>query len=300
MRTTTILILLSLFILLFLFSYSVQATGGATGHLSDPSPHSEWDVPITAKGVQTCINVTVDANCTANVTFWWYNYSGGDAGGQWEYYAHLNNISSTQQVCFWDANVSCATMNWWNDWHFWRVVGNFTCLSGNYSESAFLWFNPEDCPLFYIYPPWNDTNICPCADVMCLGITNGEGHNMNITFFRNDTMNETFYAINRYVNVTNGTYCFCLDGHIDDIYYPMKYNESYHWYVNVTDVVSGDYNISTVYNFTTAENISDCPCGIDEIIALIEDTDTIRDDAWLVGIIIVFFTMAIVIAKKER
>jgi len=295
------IVLLLVSLLLLFFPYSVQSLGGgATDHLQNPSPgYGERDVDITAKGVQTCIDVVVDSGCVANVTFWWFNYSEGD-WGQWEFYGNTSGITTNTTVCFWNPNISCATENWFTEYSHWMVVGNFTCGGQyDYQERAYLWFLPEDCPLFYIYPPWNDTNICPCASAMCLGIANVEGHSMNLTFYRNDTMNETFYVVNRYVEVSNGTYCFCLDGHIDDIYYPMKYNESYHWYVNITDTVSGDYNISQVFNFTTVENISDCPCGLDEIIEVIDDTDYIRDDSWLIGLIIVFSVLSFVFVRRK-
>lgn len=261
MKSITILI----FILgLIMLAVTAAATvgGGPTDHLENPAPgYGEVDVVITIKGVQLCIDVVVDAGCTANVTFWWYNYSGGETG-QWEFHGFQENIAVDTTICFWNPNVSCATENWWNEWFHWMVVGNFTCAGGNYSETAYLYFNAEDCPLFYIYPAWNDSYICSCCDAMCVGINNMNGSNMNISFYRNDSQWETFYLINQYLNVSNGTYCFCLDGHINNsLYYPMKYNESYHWYVNVTDVVTGEYNVSAIFNFSTAEFIDDCFCG---------------------------------------
>jgi hypothetical protein len=255
----------AIIVVMFLLLFTKNAIGlvyPPTDHLKDPTPdRGEEDVDLSnPKGVLTCINVTVDSGCTVNLTFQWWNTSLGVWGG-WQIYGYLEDVAVSGQYCFWNINVSCATENFWTEWFHWRVVANFTCQQTDYQEIFYTFFNPEDCPLFYIYPPWNETDICPCCDAMCVGINNVNGNDMNITFYRNDTQNQTFYIVNRYINVPNGTYCFCLDGHIDDIYYPMKFNETYHWYVNVTDTVTGDHNISEVFGFTTAVNVSDCLCG---------------------------------------
>lgn len=132
---------------------------------------------------------------------------------------------------------------------------------------------------------------------MCVGVNNTNGNNMNITFYRNDTQNETFYVVNRLKNVTNGTYCFCIDGHVDDIYYPVRFNETYHWYVNITDVVTGEYNVSDMYYFRTATSEEDCPCNETFVDT---DTDTISDETWLIGLIIIFMMLPLSIIYQRR
>jgi len=233
-------------------------------HMSNPSPYNgEEDVEITAKGVQTCINITVDGGCTVNITFYWYNWTDWPAvPAHYEVYGYYPNISTSGRFCAYDVNVSCATEgDPFTEYHYWMVKANFTCQQGGASYETFYgYYKPQLCPLFYIYPPNNSTGICSCCDSMCIGITNELGHLMNLSFYRNDSQNLTYYVVNRYTMVPNGTYCFCIDGHIDDIYYPMRYNETYNWYINVTDVVTGDYNISNIYNFTTAQNRTDCIC----------------------------------------
>jgi len=132
---------------------------------------------------------------------------------------------------------------------------------------------------------------------MCIGITNENGNNMNLSFYRNDTMNETFYLVNKYINVSNNTYCFCIDGHIGDIYYPMRYNETYHWYVNVTDVVTGSYDVSNIYWFTTAENLSDCICLNASTYA---DLDTSYYKAFVIGLLGLIGLLGILKKRKKE
>jgi len=272
-----VIVMIIFLFLIFFFSTSVLGIGGGyTGHIGSSSPWcGEQEVQITDKGVQTCVNVTVDQDCTVNLTFEWFNWSqyATDiyAGleplffdeSYWYVYGEYYGVNTSGQYCFYNENVSCATENWWTYWFDWRVTANFTCY-GNYTftEVFYCYFYPEPCPLFYIYPAWNSTDICPCCDAMCVGISNANGHAMNMTIYRNDSQFETFYVVNRYSYIGNETYCFCLDGYIDDgVYYPMRYNETYYWYVNVTDTVTGEYEISDTFQFTTAEKIEECPCG---------------------------------------
>ena len=316
-------ILLVVLLLVSLYCNPVQAGfgGGGTGncnHFFNPSP-SNWeeDVEITDKGVQTCINITIDQGCVANVTFQWFNWTEyygnwddwfenpvGDPPSfynetYWYNYSSWTNVNVSMQLCAWNVNVSCYTAGA-IPWFDWRVIGNFSCSQDYiYNETCYYFFYPEECPLFYIYPSWNATNICPCCDAMCVGINNLHGHTMNITVYRNDTMNESFYIVNKYIEILNGTYCFCIDGHMDDMYYPMKYNETYHWYVNVTDTSTGEYNVSDAFSFRTAENLSLCPCGLDAIESICEDTDTIRDDAWIVGVVMMLFVLGYAINNKK-
>lgn len=246
---------------LFLIVLSTPSSMAIASYFDNPTPYcGETDVEITLKGVQTCVDVYVPSGCYVNLTFYWLNWSYG-----WQTYASFTFQNTTGQFCVWNDNVTCYIDGDFRTTFIWLVVAEFYCPQQNYSfNDAFLCnFRAEPCPLFYIYPEHNSTVVCPCCDAMCLGINNENGHDMNLTFYRNDTMNETFYLVNKYFDVGNGTYCFCLDGHMADMYYPMRYNETYHWYVNVTDTTTGDYEVSDIFNFTTAQYISDCPCGED-------------------------------------
>jgi len=266
-------------------------------YLSDPIPDLyAWDeyVEITDKGVLTCINVTLPENCTANVTFQWLDWSlyfglwmdwayaqdwddwpdGVDMDSEpyydnnsfWFNYSSWNDVNQSTKLCSYAENVSCRTENNWASSSFdWRVTINVTCANYTFDETCYYCFEPELCPVSYIYPPSPNGTACPCCSQMCIKTENELGHAMNLVIYRNDTMNETFYVVNKYINSSNDTHCFCLDGHISDIYYPMRYNETYHWYVTITDVETNVTTNSSIFQFRTEENLSRCPCGLEAI-----------------------------------
>jgi len=72
---------------------------------------------------------------------------------------------------------------------------------------------------------------------------------------------------------------------IDDIgQHPMFYNETYQWYVNLTDAVTGESTDSAIFQFRTEEDPDDCFCG--NITAAIEEQGAERDIiVGLIGII---------------
>lgn len=239
-------------------SVSAIGGGGATDHMDNPTPWcGEDDVSITIKGVQTCVDVTLNTNCTVNLTFQWLNLT----TWTWLTYGEYTGVNTTGQYCFWNDNVSCSTENdWMSWWHDWRVIANFTCYGNyTYTEVFYCYFCPERCALFYIYPPNNNSGLCPCCIPLCAGVNNTQGNLMNITFWSNLSMGywDYFYLgvdTVTFAYVPNGTYCFNVPNFI-------LYNYTYFWYVNVTDTITGEYEVSNIYDFTTAESIEDCDCG---------------------------------------
>lgn len=293
----TILAISMLGIAILLTSGSVSAVGGgATEHLTNPSPsYGEEDVEVGQKGVQTCIDVVVESGCTVNLTFQYYNYSGGD-WGQWETYGYSENVSTSSTICYWNGNVTCATENWWSEWSHWRVVGNFTCGGGDYTEIMYSYFNPENCSLFYIWPPYNQTDLCPCCISLCLGINNPAGRLMNITFYSNLSMGywDYFYlGLNNltFANVLNGTYCFTVP-------YFVLYNHTYLWNASIFDGTN-TYETDIFYFRTTNES----DCFYDEENArgeiLFFDNGDIGIIGFAVGICSLFGVIGIVYKKKK-
>ena len=201
--------------------------GGGCAHFNDPVPsNGERDVAIGPKGVQTCINVTVDAGCTVNVTFQWLDESAYQAawldwfldwpyGGPmpqwtddefWFNYSSWTGLQASQQLCEYNENVTCAVNGSW-PWRDWRVVASFVCAGPTYyNETCYYWFMAEDCPLFYIYPPWNATNVCPCCDAMCVGINNLYGHPMNLTIYRSSGIVDVYGYNTSWCGVTISNY----------------------------------------------------------------------------------------------
>lgn len=306
---------------------------GNNPHLGNvsPAPYSD-DVDITDKGVNTCVNLTLPDNCTANLTYEWLNWSQyfdawfdwvdaqdwddwiniswateptWENDSFWYEYANWSGVNASQQLCEYNENVSCHTEgDWTTAWFDWRATINITCANYTYNATCYYCFQPELCPVNYIHPPSPNGTACPCCDYMCIGVDNDLGHNMNISIYRNDTQFEDFYFINNFINVPNGTYCFCIDGHINNsTYYPMLYNAVYHWYVNVTDTETNESTISSAFQFRTPTDPEDCPCGEDAIIAIAEavDTDTIQDDIWVMGVpLIIVFPLIYYYWKKKR
>ena len=249
---------------------SAQGIGGGGGgwicaHFDNPTP-SNWeeDVDIGIKGVQTCINITIDQGCTANVTFQWFNWTQhyedwddwienpvGEPpsffdDSYWYNYSSWTNVNTSTQLCQWNANVSCYTSGA-TPWFDWRVIGNFTCGNTTYNETCYYYFMPEDCPLFYIYPAWNATNICPCCDGMCVGVRNDLGHNMNVTVYGRQKNKEHWH-------ISNGTYCFCLDT-IQPSTRAHAVMHSHHGHSALA--INNWYNISFDHGDATRVDISD-------------------------------------------
>jgi len=288
----------------------------------------EWDVNVEKDGVQICVNITPSQGCIINVTLQYLNYSEyfdvwldwcdeqywgpwwnisewGDNidwdnrtspynNSFWHNFTSATGINTTGEICGYNDNVSCKIENdFTTEWSDWRINWTMNCSGIWTSGNCYYYFEPEYCPVIqYIYPPSPNGTICPCCSEMCIGVVNTDGNPMNITFYRNDTQFEDFYQVNKLSYVSNGTYCFCIDGHINNSqYYPMRFDETYHWYVNITDTVTEDYMVSDTFTFRTYPNTIYCPCGPDDLIDMGEelewDTDTIRDDAWIIGLVII-------------
>jgi len=166
-----------------------------------------------------------------------------------------NGTYCTNNVSFWN-NDTCE--EWWT-WSVFVDDGHHNSYTTDYT------FQNMPCILSgYLYPVDNSTDICPCCDAMCIGI--GELYDkVNLTFYRRSEYDANFYMVENYTNISNGTYCFCLDGHIDGgMYRPMRYNTTYYWYAYVENYQNNSLNItSSTYQFTTATIVDDCGCGDD-------------------------------------
>ena len=168
-----------------------------------------------------------------------------------------NGTYCTNNVSFWP-NTTCE--EWWT-WSVFVDDGHHNSYTTDYT------FQNMPCVLSgYLYPIDNATNICPCCDAMCVGI--GELYDwVNLSFYRRGESDDDFYMVEEYVHITNGTYCFCIDGHINNsMYWPMRYNSTYYWYVYVENCDNSSLNITgSTYSFTTAISPDNCPCGESEL-----------------------------------
>ena len=222
---TSILILT--FLLIFLCS--IPLVSSIPNYISNPSPtDGETDVNVTAKGVQTCADITIPTGCTGNITFSWLNQTEyynawlawrnntgpkpTTANHTYTYYT-WTNVNTSTTYCYENPNVTCSTENKWNENFIWTVTLELNCSGKPSIFTETYSFKPEPCDVFYIYPPPFSTNICPCCSEICAGITNPRGHPMDIKFFIKE-QNETCYNnIATFNSKYNGTYCFCFDGY---------------------------------------------------------------------------------------
>jgi len=281
-------------------------------HLDNTTPECfEWDVEITGKGVQTCVDVLLDQGCSVNLSFYWYNWTYAienygeevairfEIPDAWELFYYAENINASGKYCVWDENVSCATENWWTEMHVVQLHARFNCSGSFFNESLLLPYFPEYCPVInYIYPPFNETQ-CPCCINLCVGVNDSDGNLMNVTFYSNLSGEwDYFYlgTINRTLTyVPNGTYCIQVP------YYSL-YNHTYYWYVNITDTVTNESIVSDMFFFRTVDEPADCYVidDIDDIIALIEEYDNIKDDTWIVGVVLLFSIFGIVAYRRTN
>lgn len=213
---------------------------GYNDYLSNPVPDNfERDVEITAKGIQTCINLTLPPGCLADITFQWLNttlyyndwidwrdlqdWIGWEVNwsteptwendSYWFNYSNWTALSVSQQLCEYNTNWSCRTENdWASGWDEWRIIANITCGTSTFNITCYYCFQPELCPVSYIYPPSPNGTACPCCDSYCITIDNELGHPMNATVYGSHYPDIGFYQISdgSFEYVSNGTYCFCM------------------------------------------------------------------------------------------
>ena len=285
MRTLSLLILC---ILLFT-AYPVQSIDpdyyDCDYWISDTTPSNyESDVPITAKGVQTCINisliwdVTIAEGCYANVTFQWHNTSGyfdalmdylsGEGpeptySDYWYNYSHWSALgdyagAGEYELCAYNSNVTCYTEG--NFVERWRAILEFNCTNPQFSfhnttELCTFYYIPEECPLSYIYPPTNSTDICPCCDCICTTISNRYGHPMNVSIYTKNINDIVWREAGRWIETSNDTLCHCLDGFIEDAYARGHTTENF-----TASAINTWYNVSFI-NFSS-NNIDGTPSSV--------------------------------------
>jgi len=439
-------------------------------------------INVSSKGVQVCVNVTPPSGCIINISIEYLNYTEyygdwqiwidsqpwGDwddaeewiddinwtarpdvyNDSYWHQFTSATNINTPTQICAYNENVSCRIENdWTTEYSDWRINWTRNCTGNITTGDCYYYFEPALCPVIqYISPPSPNGTICPCCASICLGVANTDGHNMNLTFFiREDNFGPFFYGQTQFLNVSNGTYCFCPESMIADIFaagvtnqtitplaidtwynitflnftsngitgtpseitvplsgyytlnywaacydsnaapagdiiafrmacdnteipgtyreiqfqkqdnirseislahiyleagckinfqyivndvnieiseegtyadyasssfasitleqplqFALKYNTTYEWYATVTDATTGDTVTTDIFSFNTYPNPSYCPCGPQDLVDVITDNDTIKDDSWLVGLILMSSIFGIIAFIRKR
>jgi len=103
--------------------------------------------------------------------------------------------------------------------------------------------------------------------------------------------------VENYINIANGTYCFCIDGHIDgSMYRSVRYNTTYYWYIYAEDYYDNSLNTtSSTYQFTTATNSTDCSTGASGNPYVVR-----YDDFGIIGLIGLLGILSLFLLKKKR
>jgi len=79
-----------------------------------------------------------------------------------------------------------------------------------------------------------------------------------------DSINQAITTTGTWSTDNISFYAYIEDATIEE-HHPLRYNETYYWYVNITDTVTGEQTDSTIYQFRTAERPELCPCGLDAL-----------------------------------
>jgi len=199
-----------------------------------------------------------------------------------------------------DTNGTYCTsdVSWWNndtceEWWTW----NTTVYDGIATSSETYTFQNMPCVLSgEIHPENNSIDVCPCASSICVGV--GEYYDyINMTVYGRSQYEANYSIWNKYINISDGYFCFCLCGYIIDAWHqPMQYNTTYEWYVNTSEY--GDpthYNVSDTYSFTTAASADDCSAG-----TLCRGDVANYDGYGIIGILGLFGIIAIFLVKKQK
>ena len=144
-----------------------------------------------------------------------------------------------------DPNGTYCTSNvsWWNNntceqWWTWNV----TVYDGVQTTDETYTFQNMPCVLSaYFYPMNQSTGICPCCDAICFGV-GGLYTNVNVTVYGREQGRPYFNIWNEYENITNNTYCFCMDTITPTIRPHAVFHK--HTQMNVT-VINTWYNVSS-------------------------------------------------------
>ena len=154
------------------------------------------------------------------------------------------NTSDMQEIkIFSDAGWSIANATEWIG-EIWYIP-----WMGDYPKF------PPGTVTFNGNPANNSVEICPCCEPICCYINSSFGNPLNMSIYARET-GLTFNEAINWTYITDGRYCFCMNGLVT----PMKYNTTYQWYIVATDTVTHLSYFSDTYAFTTTDNISNCSC----------------------------------------
>jgi len=145
----------------------------------------------------------------------------------------------------------------------------------SYSITAFGEDTYENCEYYQDVLAWSSSTIDGLTNYRFTFDEVAEGDKcFHFTIERDG--NDATDNLSDVANLLGICFSYYLDDnviHPDDIIRPMQYNTTYYWYVNITDTVTGEYNISETFQFHTAQNRTDCLTGFNQSIynSIIDD-----------------------------
>ena len=194
----------------------------------------------------------------------WYNITksrDGDGNGvlddgtNYDFFIGYSGAGNPFYGDFTEARLSSVRRN-----DSWIKAEYYTCnQSDNATNGSIIQFGAEDNKPVPPVPdvnititnpyPGNETlGICPCSSHICVTVNNDVGNNMNITFFmreKNSSFGPLWYGQTQFINVSNGTYCFCTESFIADIFAAGRTNAT------ITPLAIDTWYNITFENFTS-------------------------------------------------
>ena len=220
-------------------------------YINNPPEFSNLDpfdgeTDVALPGCSITLNITDPEGDT-------FSYDWACSDGSYNSAIGNTNGKKYLMLCMEGIHTCGTTYTWW-------INASDGCEYTNNSYS----FTTRDCEGEYsdIHPSNASSEVCPCVSCdnytcVCINASHESGKNVNISFYSNYSGAWTMFE--KYINVS-GRYC---------AFFPVDYNTTYYWYVNVTEYGNdSSYNQTDIYSFTTALNVSNCTCsaGFDGIV----------------------------------
>ena len=188
-----------------------------------------------------------------------------------------DNMSWTQQPDGVKSLQFSSTLNYGVTY---TVYVNFT--DGNCTVNETYTFTTQYEVIVNLIEPTNNTrDVCPCCASLCAYVANANGSLMNITFNYWEFNTTQTYTVTFY-NKYNGTYCIYASS-------VVKYDTTYQW--NITLQYNNLMHRSNTWSFTTVATPDDCN---------LTGNSNFVSYSWLVGVIIVFFSIPLGLILRNR
>jgi len=253
-----------------------ESNDNVNSGFTNGNDYPNWEDPMTWNTYQENMSIY----CCYVPQFLTVNFY-ENTTGTWVWRGGNSSVTNGTNLSFlFEQAVEESTEYWWM----------VTCSDGVENVSAIYHFCTKmNATVNYtVYPLNQSTELCPCCITLCVNVDSNYDSMMNITFYSNLSLPYWDYfwlgadKNVTYSNVTDGSYCFNVA--------PFnEYDTTYYWNISIDDGTN-IYQEGPFY-FTTAEDYEDCD---------FEGGNSIRDDAWIVGLVLVFTVLSVYMRRKHR